>query len=538
MKKLLIKFSLLPVTLLVLPVFAAEKVNLMREPFAILSGLSANQSNISVAEIRRSTDARKTLHVRVQEMYSGHRVFGADAVVHIPHGAQNLNHPMNGIFYKNLKADLANTPAKVFSKTQAQLAEQWAVNDYQRKIGAKIAVEEQESELLVYVDREDKAHWAYKITFFVPTTKPARPVYLLDAVNFHVYKTWNDIQSNSAALGGGYGGNARHLGLSMLIYDGGSGHLPALNISRTPGTHLCRLQNKNVNVKDKRSGSTLSYNCTATDPNHNNVYWNPVLDAAHGGFSPGNDALFGGDVVAQMYLNWYHVPVLSNEDGTPMVLKMYVHSVADGDNAHWDIKKSAAFFGDGKDICYPLTSLGVIAHEASHGFTQQHSSLNYEGQSGGLNESFSDMASQTVEAYVYGRNSWQIGGEVMKMRNAAMRYMKQPSKNCYGKIPGNECAIDDASQYVDDMDPHHSSGVYNQFFYLLSTSPGWNIQTAFGLMVEANSHYWTSESTYNSAACGVLQAAADLHLDPAAIKAAFAQVKVDDTDGGQCAVSG
>lgn len=241
-----------------------------------------------------------------------------------------------------------------------------------------------------------------------------------------------------------------------------------------------------------------------------------------------------------MYRNWYHVPVLVNEDGiTPMVLKMYVHTAEQGDNAYWDVKKGAAFFGDGKDFCYPLTSLGVIAHEASHGFTQQHSDLNYEGQSGGLNESFSDMAAQAAEAYAYnGANSWQIGGEILKERNKSMRYMKQPSKNCRGKVPGNECSIDDASQYVDDMDPHHSSGVYNQFFYLLSTSAGWTTETAFGVMVEANHHYWTSTATYNSAACGVLQAAADLQMDPAAIKAAFAQVKVDYTDGGQCVVNG
>jgi pseudolysin len=549
--KTLFKMGLIPMTCLIMPVYAAEPVNLMKQPFSAINSLSVNHSNISIMETKRSVDTQNNLHVRIQEMYSGYRVWGADAVVHIPKGAETRaslanagsvkDTYMNGILYKNLKADLANAPAKIFQASQMKLAQESVVENYLHKIGTKIAVEEQKGELIVYIDSAHKAHWAYKVSFFVPTLKqgtlPARPVYIIDAVNFKkVYKKWDDIQT-SRVIGGGFGGNTKRGKTTRLVYDGGVGNLASLKVSRDTERKICKLQNPDVVVKDKRDGLTIQYRCNVTDPGHNNVYWSGAPDAVHGGFSPGNDALFGGNTLKQMYQEWFNMPVLVNEDGTSMLLKMYVHS-DEGDNAHWDGGKNIMMFGDGKDYFYPLTSIGIAGHEVSHGFTQQHSNLVYEGQSGGLNESFSDMAAQTAEAYVYGigNNSWQMGSEVMRERNKALRYLDQPSKDCNGAAPGNECSIDDASQYFDEMDPHFSSGVFNRFFYLLSTAEGWNVKQAFSVMVQANSHYWTSEATFNSAACGVMQAATDLHLNVNAVQTAFEQVKVDYTDGGQCVI--
>ena len=53
-------------------------------------------------------------------------------------------------------------------------------------------------------------------------------------------------------------------------------------------------------------------------------------------------------------------------------------------------------------------------------------------QSGGMNEAFSDMAAQAAEVYAYGvgKNSWQIGPEIFKEKNKALRYMDMPSKDC------------------------------------------------------------------------------------------------------------
>ena len=46
------------------------------------------------------------------------------------------------------------------------------------------------------------------------------------------------------------------------------------------------------------------------------------------------------------------------------------------------------------------------------------------------------------------------------------------------------------------MDVHHSSGVFNYAFFLLSNMPGWDTKTAFEVMVLANRLYWTEDSTF------------------------------------------
>ncbi len=537
MKKSILKFAILPVSLLaMMPVYSATPVDLMSQPVSALSSFMSPNSNVSMNEINRSIDFRHTLHVRVQEMYQGYRVWGADAVIHIPNGektgksfagivsaANSSNSFMNGTIYQDLNADLANTPAFVFGQAQAQKAVNSAIDAYQHKMGGKPEIKNQQSELIVYVDENNKAHWAYKINFYAEPVKtgamPMKPVYIMDAVTLHIYTEWNDIKTED---GGGFGGNEK---MGKLVYDGMDGHLAKLVITRQPTKNTCLLQNADVTVKSEKTSKVISFKCNATDPNHNNVYWDGEADAVNGGYSPGNDALFGGQVIKHMYKDWYGVPVLVNSDGSPMMLNMVVHS--DMDNAYWDGSKMV--FGDGIDMFYPLTSLGVAAHEVSHGFTEQHSNLNYSGQSGGMNESYSDMAAQAAEVYAYGpgKNSWQIGPEIFKAPNEALRYMDKPSKDCNGKKPGNWCSIDDATQYTSSLDVHFSSGVYNRFFYTLGTTSGWDAKKAFDVMVHANSHYWTSNTNFKTGACGVILAAKDLGFDLAAVKAAFDVVKVD-----------
>lgn len=162
---------------------------------------------------------------------------------------------------------------------------------------------------------------------------------------------------------------------------------------------------------------------------------------------------------------------------------------------------SEMYFGDGAKMLYPLTSLGVGAHEISHGFTSQHSNLTYEKQSGGLNESFSDMAAQAAEFYSVGHNDWQIGPEIFKA-DRPLRYMDDPTKD--GKSIGH------VKDYTDELNVHYTSGVFNKAFYLLATSNGWTTRKAFDVMVQANMHYWTANSTFQDAACGVVKATLDL----------------------------
>lgn len=501
--------------------YPAIPVDLEHQSTAILNSFGATHTQLK--EISRSVDANQKVHIRLKQYFSGVPVWGGDAMVHMSQGndkslmriSSDKNTKMNGFIYQDLQKDLLTLPADKSSNVLHYLVEK-----YTKENKVISSIKDEKTRLIVYIDKSNKAHWAYLATFTIDNQKgmPAKPTYIIDAETLQVYHQWDKIETSATTeMGGGFGGNRK---MGKLTYDGLRGDLPALTIEREATT--CYLKNKDVAVIDENDDLVISYNCETQDRRHNKVYWDGALGAVNGGYSPENDALYVGHVIQDMYLQWYKTPALVDAEGNPMLLKMRVH--ADMDNAYWDGEQMT--FGDGITMFYPLVSIGVGAHEVSHGFTEQHSGLEYYDESGGLNESFSDMAAQAAEFYSANKNSWQIGPEITKHRSA-LRYMDVPSKDCNGAEPGDDCSIDKTSQYHDDLDVHYSSGIFNRVFYLMATSDGWNTKKAFDVMVAANQYYWTPTITWSKAACGVLNAAKDLGYDSTAAKNAFTKVEVD-----------
>ncbi|MHB1948032.1 MAG: M4 family metallopeptidase [Gammaproteobacteria bacterium] len=559
MKLQTIKAICLSHLMLALPfvnVYAATPVDLTKVNPARLQTLLSTPTaanHFQFKELQRELDFKKMLHIRIQQTYSGYPVWGGDAIVHVKEGEKYSAIPLqnsfitdsraslNGIMYQDLQSDLTRVPQAVFSSAQAQKALDKAVKSYQEQVHKKLQADDQKTQLMVYVDDHNKAHWAYLISFKTHATQknepPAIPTYIVDAVSFSIYEYWNDMQTHQDQTdldnvsAGGFGGNIKS---GQLTYDGLQSHLAALSVQRDSASQICYFKNDSINLKKclgfdywQSCSEEVAFEtpCQQTDEAHNNIYWNGDSDKVNDGYSPGNDAFFNGQVTNKMYREWIGVPVLKNPDGTPMVLTMIVH-LTKFDNAYWDGK--AMYFGDGDTMFYPLTSLGVTAHEVSHGFTQQHSNLQYRRQSGGMNEAYSDMAAKAAEYYAYGKDlNWQIAPEIFKAEDEALRYMDLPSKDCKGRHPGSSCSIDDAGQYNNSIDVHYSSGVYNRFFYLLSTSQGWNTKQAFQVMAHANAYYWTSTTNFQNGACGVLKAGTELGYDLDAIQEAFKVVKID-----------
>lgn len=596
MRKKVTKSLVLPLFLLTSCAgYAAQPIDLEKQPISKLKafiaqpqlnsgkrsaalGASANRNQDDLKEVKRSVDLNGTTHIRMQQTHDGYPVWGADAVVHVRKpqlSKRSLSSlaaapeasatDMTGQVYQNLQDDLKNTPAIAFTKEQADKAlaeaEKLAKRDY-----AKSQPAEKNSELMVYVDENNQAHWAFLTTLYFPhsakNTIPAKPSFILDAATLEVYKEWNDVKAENvddhnqpkpldegklvAADGGGHGGNPTS---GKFNYDGLPEDLAKLDIERDPASERCYLANSLAEVRSMKSWNeaVVSFSCQYANDKHNHVYWDDRLDEVNGGYSPANDALYAGSVIKSLYKDWYNYEMLIDSHNKPMKLKLMVHTPdVDGsglENAFWDSGSQSIFLGDGADYFYPLTSLGVIAHEVSHGFTEQHSDLVYAGQSGALNESFSDMAAMAAESFSYGKNTWMIGSEIVKAKGQALRYLDMPSKDCEsGHIPGQDCSIDTVDEYPDLIKyskfippgdrrngyvVHLASGVYNRMFYLLATSKDWTARKAFEVMVQANANYWTRSVTFNKAACGVLKATKDLGYDTDAPLAAFKTVGVD-----------
>lgn len=204
---------------------------------------------------------------------------------------------------------------------------------------------------------------------------------------------------------------------------------------------------KTINMNNRTSGgSVVEFSCPDSSENYVN-----------GAYSAENDAHYFGGVIFDMYNDWFNTSPLTFQ------LEMRVHYGSSYENAFWD--GTGMTFGDGGSTFYPLVSLDVSAHEVSHGFTEQNSNLNYDGESGGINEAFSDMAGEAAEYYMKGENDWKVGAEIYKA-SGALRYMDQPSKD--------GASIDTADDYYNGLDVHYSSGVFNRAFYLLATTSGWD----------------------------------------------------------------
>ena len=128
----------------------------------------------------------------------------------------------------------------------------------------------------------------------------------------------------------------------------------------------------------------------------------------------------------------------------------------------------------------PVVELTVMAHEFTHIVTEQTAKLEYAGESGALNESFSDIMGISVKKYVKNSDDWFIGGGgqvlTMDMQEASnLRDMADPENNMDGEDPGPDTyggenwadptLIDDDNDYGG---VHQNSSVQNKWYFLLT----------------------------------------------------------------------
>lgn len=116
-------------------------------------------------------------------------------------------------------------------------------------------------------------------------------------------------------------------------------------------------------------------------------------------------------------------------DDSGLDLKSYVHFSQDWDNAQWDGSEMEYGDGDGIEFNSFTSSIDVVGHELTHGVTQYTSDLYYQGQSGALNESFSDVMGSLIKQKSLGQTvdqaDWLIGEKLFK-NGDSLRSMKKP----------------------------------------------------------------------------------------------------------------
>ncbi|MBK7869556.1 MAG: M4 family metallopeptidase [Saprospiraceae bacterium] len=204
------------------------------------------------------------------------------------------------------------------------------------------------------------------------------------------------------------------------------------------------------------------------------------------------------------------------------------------DNAFWN--GAAMFYGNGNQaFTAPLAkALDVGGHEMSHGVVQNTANLEYQGESGAMNESFADIFGAMID-----RDDWQMGEDISNPQifpSGALRDLSNPhnggnSLNDNGWQPAHV-----SEQYRGNQDNggvHINSGITNRAYYLFATAIGKN--KAEQIFYRALTAYLLRSSKFVDLRIAVLQAATDLHgansAEVTAAGNAFTTVGITGTQG-------
>jgi Zn-dependent metalloprotease len=504
--------------------------------------------------------------VRVQHTYKGVPVFGSESVVVVDSGGRILsesasdrrNHLGKGAANKlgGKTGDFDVKPA-ISSKAaiDAALASLGATATHIEPPRAELiifpvmktervptAVNKPETELnaLDVHDVVDHYELAYLVhTRMVVGDKPLYHDTVVSALDGHVIEQWNMLQTV--------------VGVGKSQYNG---EVP-INTSLVNGVYQ---------MKDDTRGKGGAYGAMAiTNANHSSsagkLYENSTNTWGDGkqyvsggsttdanGQTAAVNALWG---LMNTYDTLKNVMGWLSLDGHDTATYIAAHVNNAYDNAYYSDTCRCMFIGDGSYF-NSLGSIDVIGHEMGHGVTAATSNLTYSGESGGLNESSSDINGEVVEAYARAGgkgdtipltgNDWVLGKEIAK-DGTPLRWMYKPSKD--GSSP------DAWSTTLKRLDVHYSSGPNNRMFYFLAQgsnadkasdqyskylvkSPsgmsGIGLDKAYRIWFKANTTKFTSSTNYADARNKMIEAAEELYgkasKESKAVQRAYAAINV------------
>jgi Zn-dependent metalloprotease len=519
---------------------------------------------------------------RAQHTYKGLRVFGSESVVVTDTAGDILSESVsdrraslaaggNSVASEGAAAPLADlTP--VLSSTDAialvvkavapRGVHRWApsaellIYPVMKTVRVASALNKSEAALNA-LDVEDVVDH-YELAYYVQTrmADKGKPVYFDTMVNAKtgaVIAQWKSLQTVVGT------GNSQY-----------NGAVP-INTSLSGTTYKMLDASRGVGGVYGGMAITNANHSSADNPNAGSIYtnasntWGDGQQYINGGSTTNANGQTAAVNALWGLMNTYdtlkNVIGWQSLDGNNTATYIAAHVDTAYDNAFFDPSCKCMYIGDGSSF-YNLGSIDVIGHEMSHGVTDATSNLTYAGESGGLNESNSDIGGEMVEAYARNGgtgvvipatgNDWMMGKEISKS-GQPLRWMYKPSKD--GGSP------DAWSSTIKNLDVHYSSGPNNRMFYFLSQgsnasttsdyyskylikSPaamtGIGNDKAFRIWFKAATTKFTSSTNYADARSKVLAAAQELYgvgsKEAIAVTRAFAAINVgadiDETASG------
>lgn len=194
-------------------------------------------------------------------------------------------------------------------------------------------------------------------------------------------------------------------------------------------------------------------------------------------FNSGVDCLFH----TQQYLTWLYTVCGQVGVNTPQDHLITLNGFVE-DNAFFTGEYLAIC--QGKSVFFDMATADVVAHEVTHGLVQALAGLEYQDESGAMNEAMADAFGVAYEDYLYkkfntdadesndilGESDWVVG-EDQARQLPWLRNMEDPTDAVQPqpKMYKGEYWATGSDDYGG---VHTNSGVLNHCFYLLSRSVG------------------------------------------------------------------
>jgi len=444
-------------------------------------------------------------HVRLQQVFKGLKVIGSQIIVHFD--ANGAVSSVNGRYVPTPEINVG--PA---------ISQQQAFSTASLSCGGRTA---KSSELAIYL-KDYKPVLAYKVS--VPTEIAPMQRVIVDAVDGTLLDVDTGIRYDGPDVGSGPGVSGTNRSLNIYL-SGGKYYL----IDATKPMYVSPIDSLKGVVEtydaknDTTSQSPYASAALVFDPNGDKVFNDsPSLSAAV-------DAHYFSGKVYDYYKTHFNRNSWDNKGGSVINAVHYLYHY---NNAFWNGVLMSYGDGDGVRFSNLAGAYDVIVHEITHGVTGSTAGLEYRGQSGALNESYSDVFATMADSA-----NWKLAEDVYTPATPgdALRDMSNPHQGGSSlSDPGWQPAYMSEYLYLpyttdsDHGGVHINSGIPNFAAYLVASKIGRSRteQIYYRTLV----HYLTPKSFFIDARNASLQSAADLYgsggAEYNAVAAAFDSVGI------------
>ncbi|MEE9438662.1 MAG: M4 family metallopeptidase [Saprospiraceae bacterium] len=491
-------------------------------------------------------------HIKLQQMYNGIPVYGAEIIYHQTEKTQFVNGR-----YKATPASISTIPSlSILDSEMRVTSDIGAIKEIESDKYGLFNFEKINTDLVVYYNN-DVATLAYHTTIYKNIIN--RWEYFIDAqtgavlskhssiCKFHNHDIKTDTKdsnthscthsNHSASIStshmpppdGPVVSNAQDLfgnNISINTYQVGSKYY-LIDAAKN------MYDQANSDMPDDPVGAVWTIDAFNTSPQNSNFEYDHVSssNSNFSGENTGVSAQYNGGQAYKYFETIHNRQSINGEGGN--VIGLINISDEDGSslgNAFWN--GVAMFYGNGSSKFKPLArGLDVAGHEMSHGVIQSTANLAYMGESGALNESFADIFGAMID-----RDDWLIGEDVVKpsFPSGALRSIIDPhngaSTGDYGNGWQPRIYSERFTGSQDNGGVHINSGITNWAFYKFATANGVGKNKAEKVYYRALTKYLTKSSQFIDARIAVVQASKDLYGDAVAdaAKSAFDAVQIFD----------